>query len=252
LITEIVRIDFQPWSSKAGSRLPLFKEVVIDDMGRVVTGLKAQKKNHQRVNIYLDGEFAFGLSRFVAAWLRIGQEIDQEKIESLLAEDAREVAYQQALNFLRYRERSKAEVRNYLARQDIPEVTIEEIISRLQERNLIDDQRFARLWAENRADFHPRSRRVISLELRQKGVPNADIDQAISQVDDDELAYQAALKYAGKLGPLSWQEFRQKLFGYLSRRGFNYETTTQATQRAWTERNSPSENSILYHEEVDT
>jgi len=221
-------------------------------MGRVITGLKAQKKNRQRVNIYLDGEFAFGLSRFVAAWLRVGQELSQEKIESLQAEDSREVAYQQALNFLSYRERSLAEVRTYLARQAVPEAAIEDIVTRLQVGNLVDDQRFARLWAENRAEFHPRSRRVISLELKQKGVSSEDIDRAISQVDDAVLAYQVARKHAGKLTNLPWQEFRRKLFGYLSRRGFNYDTTAQTTSRVWAERESPPEDRILYNEEVDT
>ena len=59
-----------------------------------------QKHNHQRVNVSLDGEFAFGLARIVAAWLQEGQVISDEKIAQLREEDAREVAYQQALNLI--------------------------------------------------------------------------------------------------------------------------------------------------------
>ncbi len=42
---------------------------------RRITSLKVQKKNPNRVSIYLDEEFAFGVSRIVAAWLHVGQDI---------------------------------------------------------------------------------------------------------------------------------------------------------------------------------
>ena len=69
-------------------------------MGRKVTALKAQKRNSQRINVYLDDEFAFGLSRYAATWLQIGQELSPEKIKELQDIDAQEVAYQRALNLL--------------------------------------------------------------------------------------------------------------------------------------------------------
>ena len=55
-----------------------------------ITAIVVQKRSPNRVNIYLDGEFAFGLARIVAAWLRTGQELSEEKIEQLQAEEARE------------------------------------------------------------------------------------------------------------------------------------------------------------------
>ncbi len=48
-----------------------------------ITAIEPQQKNPQRVNIYLDGEFAFGLAAVVAAWLKVGQELGEEKIASL-------------------------------------------------------------------------------------------------------------------------------------------------------------------------
>ena len=50
---------------------------------RKITAIEVQKRTPNRVNIYLDGEFAFGLSRIVAVWLRTGQELSEEKIEQL-------------------------------------------------------------------------------------------------------------------------------------------------------------------------
>ena len=52
-------------------------------MNQKITALKAQKRNPNRVNVYLDGNFAFGVARIVAAWLNIGQELSPEKVASL-------------------------------------------------------------------------------------------------------------------------------------------------------------------------
>ncbi len=76
-----------------------------------ITAIEPQQRNPQRVNVYLDGAFAFGLTRITAAWLQVGQEISEEKIASLQAEDANEIAYQKALHFLSYRPRSSREIR---------------------------------------------------------------------------------------------------------------------------------------------
>ena len=62
---------------------------------RKITAIEVQKRTPNRVNIHLDGEFAFGLSRIVAAWLRVGQEVDEEKIKRLQLEEAQERAFQQ-------------------------------------------------------------------------------------------------------------------------------------------------------------
>jgi regulatory protein len=201
-----------------------------------ITALKVQQKNPQRVNVYLDGEFAFGLARITAAWLHVGQELSGEKILSLQAEDAREVAHQRALRLLERRPRSEAEIRRNLQSHKVPEDVIEDALARLRRTELVNDEKFAELWVENRTEFRPRSRKALAYEMRQRGVTSTAIEQALSQIspeDEDELAYQAASKQARKLRALEWQEFRQKMTGFLARRGFNYETSATATRRAW-------------------
>src|SRR5258705_6654462 len=93
-----------------------------------ITAIEVQKRSPNRVNIYLDGEFAFGLARIVAAWLKTGQELSEEKIEQLQAEDARERALQQAMLFLSYRDRSESEIRQNLRKHEIPEQVIEQTL----------------------------------------------------------------------------------------------------------------------------
>ena len=82
-----------------------------------ITAIEPQQKNPQRVNIYLDGEFAFGLAAIVATWLKVGQDIDETQAAKLKAEDEREVTYQKALHFLSFRPRSSAEVHQNLIKR---------------------------------------------------------------------------------------------------------------------------------------
>jgi regulatory protein len=204
-------------------------------MNHKITSLSLQKRNHQRVNVYLDGEFAFGLARIVAAWLKEGQEISDEKIEQLQAEDAREVAYQRAINYLKYRPRSEAELCQDLKKHNVSAEIISSTLERLRLGGLVNDEHFAHLWVENRSELHPRSRLAIAYELKKRGIDRQVIEQSLEPLDDEELAYQAGLKQARKFDRLEWLEFRKKLYGYLARRGFNYEACEAAVKRIWAE-----------------
>ena len=202
---------------------------------RKITAIEAQKKRSNRVNIYLDGEFAFGLERITAAWLRVGQELEEKKIEELQIADARERALQQSLLFLSYRARSESEIRRNLHKHDIPDVIIEETIERLRRDGLADDKKFASAWVENRATFRPRSRRMMALELRQKGLDEEAAKSALEEVDDEALAYEAARKRAGRLKGLEWMDFRKKLSEFLARRGFSYGVISPVVTKIWNE-----------------
>jgi regulatory protein len=202
-------------------------------MNGKITALKIQKRNPRRVNIFLDGEFAFGLSRLTAAWLRIGQELDAEKINELQAADQYEAAYQRALHFLSYRPRSESEVRRNLQKHDLPPEVIRSALERLRKNGLVNDLQFAQTWIENRSEFRPRGRRSLKMELRQKGIADASIEDVLQNLDEDELAYKAALKQFSKYRSLEWQDYRRKMSAFLARRGFNYEAATLAMKRVW-------------------
>lgn len=221
-------------------------------MPGTITALQAQKRNPQRINIFLDGEFAFGLARIVAAWLQVGQALSDEKIAALQAEDAREAAYQRALRFIQYRDRSQAEVEQNLRQHKIADEVIAEVIARLKRSHLLDDRRFAEKWTENRSEFRPRSRRALTYELRQRGLSGEVIEAAVAQVDDESMAYQAGLKKAPRLSNLEWSEFRQKMYAYLARRGFDYETSNSAVSRLWAELHDTTQTGeSLEEDEVD-
>lgn len=215
-----------------------------------ITAIEPQQKNPQRVNIYLDGKFSFGLARILATWLKVGQDLGDEKIASLKAEDEREVIYQKALHFLSYRPRSSSEVQRNLIKRGISETLAQETVTRLQEAGLVNDETFARTWVENRNTFRPRSRAALELELRRKGLGDDTIRTVLDeQVDEEALALEAARKYARRLADLEWPEFRQKLGGFLARRGFSYTTLAPVVSEVWKEIQTADAGKLLDNEE---
>jgi regulatory protein len=200
-----------------------------------ITDLIPQKRNPQRINVYLDGEYAFSLAKIVAAWLKAGQTLSDEKIHQLQAQDAKEASFQLALKLLNYHPRTETELRQKLAEHNVEEDRIEETIERLKTSGLINDNLYAQTWVENRSAARPRSRRALSYELKHRGIDQEIIESALESVDDEAMAYQAGSKYARRLQDLERRIFHQKLVAYLMRKGFNYDISAHAASRIWDE-----------------
>jgi len=201
-----------------------------------ITRLEYQKKNPDRVSVYLDGRFAFGLPSIIAVHLVPGQFLSDAEIEALQDEGAVESAYNRALDYLSYRPRSRAEIDTYLKKRGVlSEGQIEVIIERLERAGLLDDKAFAEFWVENRERFRPRGLRALRYELRSKGLGDEIIEQALASVDVSESAYRSASKKARQWENLDQQTFHRKMVEYLARRGFQYEVAREAAERHWTE-----------------
>ena len=206
-----------------------------------ITALKYQKKNRQRVNVYLDGQYAFGLQATIAAALKMGQALSPEETAQLQDRDLSEVAYERTLGFLGYRPRSKAEVQAYLTRRQVPRTISQAVVERLTAVGLLDDDAFARYWVENREAFRPRGLRSLRFELRSKGVPDAVVEGATEEIDEAEGAYRAAQDRARRLSGLDYQVFRRRLVGFLLRRGFGYDVVKETVDRLWREAHGSGE-----------
>ncbi len=191
-------------------------------MAGTVTALKLQKRNRQRVNVYLDDRFAFGLAAIEAARLRVGQVLSDEEIARLKERDSVERAAERALDLLSYRPRSRAEVRRRLLRKGYEQGTIDEALARLGRAGLLDDRAFARYWIDNRFQFNPRGVALLRQELWQKGVGETVIEETLAEYDEEEAAVRAVEMVARRLHELDPVAFRRKLIDRLRRRGFPY------------------------------
>lgn len=200
-----------------------------------ITRLEPQKKNPLRLNVYLDGDFAFGISRAAAPWLEVGDQLSPQKVQDLKRGDLSEGAYQRALHFLSYRSRSEQEIRQNLTKHKIPEDIILEVLDKLRQASLVDDRAFAKNWIENRIQFKPRGKRALSVELTRKGISREIIDEELRDLDENTLATQCARKKAARYQHLDQEGFQKKMSGYLNRRGFPYQITRDTVREIWQE-----------------
>lgn len=202
-----------------------------------ITAIRAGKGRRQRLNMFLDGKFAFSMEAEAAvkAGLQIGQELSESEIEALARSDHQHRCFSAALHFLSYRPRSESEMRERLAKRGFDGDSVAATLSRLKEQGLVDDMAFAQFWKDNRESFSPRSHWLTSLELRRKGVAADVIEQVVSEIDDEESAYRVALGKTRSLSLPGYEDFRRRLGNYLKRRGFSYQVTTHTVERIWQE-----------------
>lgn len=202
---------------------------------RTITAITEQKKNLDRVNIYLDGEYALSLNSEQAASLRVGMPLSEEAIRALSDEDRVRQARETAIALLGYRPRSISEVRRHLLQKGYDEAMVERVVTYLKEVHLLDDQAFAEYWTEQRTTFKPRSKMALRQEMAAKGLSREVIEEAMAGISDEEMARQAASQRAYRWAQLPYDEYQQKMSRYLQARGFGYQTISQAVIASWQE-----------------
>lgn len=207
----------------------------------VITAITAQKRDSQRVNLMINGEFALGVSldTLVHEGLFVGQHLDAPLIARLLATDAYDQAKHAALRLLEVRPRSERELRDRLRRRGFDTTSIDAVCQRLQETGLINDQSFAQYLVEQRQRNAQRGGQAIRNDLRKHGIDNETIHQLSDTHHLDANDHAGALQHARKLAPrmraLDKITFMRRLGGNLQRRGFGMDAVRQAIRTVWNE-----------------
>lgn len=198
-----------------------------------ITSLSYQKRQKDRVNVFLDGEFAFGLAESVAMRLKVGQQLSFAEIEALQKDDDVQKAKKIAVNLIARRPRSIFEIKRHLAKKGYDEPTRELVAEQLEGVDLLNDVSFANYWVEQREAFRPRSKRALRQELMQKGVDRDIIDAAVANIEEESSAHRLAQKRADRWAYLVEDEFKGKLSQYLQRQGFPYDIVRMTTNEIW-------------------
>jgi regulatory protein len=204
-----------------------------------ITAIELQQRDPERVNIFVDGKFAFGMSLLALATRRLslGQELSDDVINDLKRDDLADRTYGAALNYLSFRPRSRREMRDYFRRRGTDPEIGDQVIERLERNGFLDDREFARFWVENRQTFRPRGSRALRVELRQKGIEGEIVEEALTDIgDEDAIAREAGARKLRSFASLDEREFFRRMVGFLQRRGFPYEVSARVTRGLWEER----------------
>lgn len=207
-----------------------------------ITALRAQAHESQRVNLFIDGEFALGVSLNTIAQegLYVGKVLDEAAWLRLRATEYHNKALQLALRYLDSRPRSAAELRDKLIGKEIPPEAIDSALVRLQELGLVDDAAFARYWVENRQILRPRGTQALRDELRRKGIDRSLIETTVRDEelvgDQSEGAWKLARKALRKYAQSPDKHtFQRRMGGYLQRRGFGFDVIRPILDELWRE-----------------
>jgi regulatory protein len=144
---------------------------------------------------------------------------------------------QLALRFLSHRSRTCAEVRRRLEREGLARGVVERVLTRLEETDLLDDDRYCAAFVRDRLALRPTGLRVLLEELYRRGIPREralPIVQAVLReegVTEDHLLTAAAEKRARALRSLAPATARRRLFDHLVRRGFPLDDVRLCVER---------------------
>lgn len=191
-----------------------------------ITAIRTQQRDQERVSVFLDDVFAFGLNQQIVLdrGLHSGQRLTEADTAELVALDETSRATAAALQFLGYRPRSEGEIQQRLRQRGFGGNAVDETIAKLRDWRYVDDGDFAQRWIENRLVHRPRSARLLAQELRQKGVNAGTTSEAIDEAAIDEIADATTLA-ADKMRKLASlpEDIRvRRVTGFLARRGYGF------------------------------
>lgn len=213
-----------------------------------ITKLTAGVRDPNRVNVFLDGRFAFSLdvAQVVDLGVKVDQEISPEGLKEL--KDASEFGklYQRTLEWVLTRPHSVRETKNYLKRRQIKrrqlnkqrereekkplaelrDDMMELVVERLIAKGYLNDEKFAMYYIENRYVRRGISHKRLKVELRGKGVDVDVINKLLDQEvrDENEEVMKMIAKKRRK-----YDDFR--LVNYLVRQGFSYQLAKESVEK---------------------
>lgn len=194
----------------------------------IITKIETQKKNNERVNIYINEEFAFGLSLEIVYThsLKKGMTVDSEFLNNVLLNEEKIKANSTALRFLGYRMRAEKEIIDRLKKDDFEDEIIENTLEYLKRNGLINDFEFAKAFTMDKIKINNYGPQKIKYDLYQKGIHRDIVDEVLESLNNKENEYERCLETAEKKISSYKNNDNQskyiKLSGYLQRRGFSY------------------------------
>ena len=200
----------------------------------IVTDISRQKRSSDRLNIFLDGEFAFGVHEEVLARIGIqrGDDIDRTTINAMMAEEEFNLAKLKALRLISHRKRSEKELREKLIEKEFDPHVLDRLISHLCSLGVLNDKDFARSFVHDARMKKASGSRLLDRQLRAKGISPTIIHDVFTEVLTKESEQTAALEAARKVvrryqssrKNIDQEKQRQRLAQFLTRRGFDWTT----------------------------
>lgn len=197
-----------------------------------ITKIEVQKRNKNRVNLYLDDEFFCGLSleTVMRNHLKEGQQVSEQNIEYLKNETEKQVALEKATGYIAKCQKTKKQINDYLLKKGFEEDIVEYVLEKLGEYHFVDDELFAKNYVK--AKSKSCGKRKLEYELKHKGVEEQIISDSIENFCEDEKTVVPVLEKYLKNKPLDLKT-KQKAFRFLMSHGYSSDVASAAISRKY-------------------
>jgi regulatory protein len=192
-----------------------------------ITDIKPQIKDKKRCSVFIDGKFFCGLLSETAIIhkLKVGQFIETELLEKIQFDNEKNQALDKSLNFLSRSMKTKKQVEDYLKKKGYTQPVCDYVLEKLKDYKFVDDFEYSKSYINYKSKY--KGKKLLELELKQKGADKEDIEKALNDMGDEtESAKNVLNKY------IKNKEFNKenlyKAFKYLLSKGFEYETAKTA------------------------
>ncbi len=140
-----------------------------------------------------------------------------------------ERAMGQAMYYLGVRARTVKQVENYLVKKEHDERTIAQVMERLIEYKLLDDEAYARRYIETRKTTS--GKYLLRQKMKQQGLDGDTIDEAIEEIPFEEQVDAAYALLEKKLANDEREDALRRAVQSVMRRGFAYDAVRVAADR---------------------
>ena len=193
----------------------------------VITKIEVQKKNQERVNIYVDEKFFMAIYKELVFTfnLKKGNNIDEDYLRQILRNEMFLKCKNKALNILSKSSQSEKRMKEKLS-EDFEEDVIEEVIDFLKKYNFINDNELASKIVSTNLNLNKCGKNKIKQNLYNKGIEKSAINEAISEInmeDEFENALYLAQKRYTRLKNEDPKKAYAKVANHLAYKGFSYD-----------------------------
>ncbi|NLD46306.1 MAG: regulatory protein RecX [Clostridiaceae bacterium] len=192
----------------------------------IITSFEKSKKNKDMIKVFIDGEYSLTISEedYLLLGLYEKKEVTQEELDliktNILMKDVRACA----IKYLSLRLLSERELFEKLQLKGYDEEIINEVILDLKSIGYINDMIYARKFVYERLKLKPKSKKMLKMELKNKGIADEISDEVINNLEYDEsVAIERLVKK--RFGKYNLEDPRiiRKIYSFLLHRGFDYE-----------------------------
>ena len=194
-----------------------------------ITAITPQAKDKTRCSIYVDGRFYCGLTieTTVKNRLKVGQSVSAEYLSEIQLESEKRTALDKALTHLTATQKTEREIRDFLTKKGYLPAIAEYVLEKLRGYNFVNDGEYAKAYVS--AKSSKKGERLIRMELRAKGIADADAADALAEIDEEaQISSAKAVLEKYMRGKTADAPTLQKAYRHLLSKGYSFDVAKSA------------------------